>query len=140
MTDEGRTISAYAKSKVLFAQGEPADSVFYINSGKVKVSFLSAQAKEAIVAILGADEFCGEGCLAGEVRRMATATAMTECEIMRVSKKALVRVCTMSRRFPKCSLRTSWRGRSELKRIWSINCLIRARNVLRALFCYWRIR
>lgn len=88
----GRTISTYAKNKVIFAQGDLADSVFYINAGKVKVSVLSAQGKEAVVAILGQDEFCGEGCLAGQVRRMATATAIVDSEIMQVSKKALLRV------------------------------------------------
>jgi CRP/FNR family transcriptional regulator, cyclic AMP receptor protein len=70
--------------------GDPADSVFYIQKGKVKVTVISEQGKEAVVAILGPDEFCGEGCLAGQPRRMATATAITECEIMRLEKRAIV--------------------------------------------------
>ncbi len=65
-------------------------AVFYIQKGKVKVTVVSEQGKEAVVAILGPDEFCGEGCLAGQQRRMATATAMTECEIMRLEKSAIV--------------------------------------------------
>jgi hypothetical protein len=81
----GRTISKYRTNQVVFSQGDPADSVFYIHEGKIKVTVISEQGKEAIVAILGPDEFCGEGCLAGQPRRMATATAMTKCELMRRS-------------------------------------------------------
>jgi CRP-like cAMP-binding protein len=87
----GRTISVYRKDETVFAQGDAADSVFYIQKGKVKVTVLSEQGKEAVVAMLGPDEFCGEGCLAGQPRRMATATAMTECEIMRLEKQAIIR-------------------------------------------------
>jgi CRP/FNR family transcriptional regulator, cyclic AMP receptor protein len=77
---------------VLFSQGEAADSVFYIQEGKVKMTVLSEQGKEAIVAILGAGDFCGEGCLAGQPRRMATADAMEECKIMRLEKAAMIRL------------------------------------------------
>lgn len=90
--ESGRTISRYRANDILFTQGGSADSVFYISTGKVKVSVISEQGKEAVVAIMGPDEFCGEGCLAGQARRMATATAMTSCEIMRLEKKALLRV------------------------------------------------
>src|SRR5688572_12838169 len=90
--DGGRTISKHQMSQVIFAQGDPADSVLYIQHGKVKVTVNSAQGKEAVVAILGPDEFCGEGCLAGQPRRMSTATAMTDCEIMRVEKSTMIRV------------------------------------------------
>ena len=88
----GRTISKYQVNQIVFTQGEPADSVFYIQSGKVKVTVVSEQGKEAVVALLGPDEFCGEGCLAGRPRRVATATAMTDCQIMRLEKKAIIRV------------------------------------------------
>jgi CRP-like cAMP-binding protein len=90
--DGGRTISNYRINQIVFSQGDPADSVFYIHDGKVKVTVASQQGKEAIVAILGPDEFCGEGCLAGQPLRMATTTAMTECKIMRLEKKAIVRI------------------------------------------------
>jgi CRP-like cAMP-binding protein len=89
---EGRAISKHQMNQVLFAQGDPADSVLYIQHGKVKMTVNSAQGKEAVVAILGPDEFCGEGCLAGQRRRMATATAMTDCEIMQVDKSTMVRI------------------------------------------------
>jgi CRP/FNR family transcriptional regulator, cyclic AMP receptor protein len=88
----GRTISKYRKNQIVFSQGDPADSVFYIRDGKVKITVISEQGKEAVVAVLGSDEFCGEGCLTGQLRRVATAAAMTECEIMRLEKEAVVRV------------------------------------------------
>jgi CRP-like cAMP-binding protein len=90
--DGGRTIFKYKKDHTLFVQGGPADAVFYIRNGKVKITVVSEQGKEAVVAILGPDEFCGEGCLTGQVRRSATAVAMTECEIMRLEKATMIRV------------------------------------------------
>ena len=88
----GRTIASYPKNQIVYAQGEPADSVFYIHDGKVKITVLSEQGKEAVVAILGPDEFCGEGCLTGQPLRVATATALTECKIMKLDKGEIVRV------------------------------------------------
>jgi CRP/FNR family cyclic AMP-dependent transcriptional regulator len=79
-------------SQTVFPQGSAADAVFYIQKGKVKITVVSEQGKEAVIAILGPDEFCGEGCLTGQPRRMATAVAMTECEIMRLEKAAMIRV------------------------------------------------
>jgi CRP/FNR family cyclic AMP-dependent transcriptional regulator len=87
---EGRSIGKYRKDQIVFSQGAPADAVFYIQKGKAKVTVVSQQGKEAVVAVLGPDEFCGEGCLAGQPRRMATAMAMTECEIMRLEKSAII--------------------------------------------------
>ena len=88
-------------NQIVFSQGDLADSVFYIHDGKVKVTVISEQGKEAVVAILGPDEFCGEGCLTGQPRRMATATAMTECEIMRLEKGAIIRVLHVEPAFSK---------------------------------------
>jgi CRP-like cAMP-binding protein len=90
--DGGRTIASYAKGGTVFAQAEPADAVFYIQNGKVKIAVTSGQGKEAIVAILGTGDFFGEGCLIGQPLRLAAATAMTECTIMRVDKPTMVRV------------------------------------------------
>jgi CRP-like cAMP-binding protein len=87
----GRSIAKYRKNELVFSQGDAADSVFFIQKGRVKVTVLSEHGREAVVAILGKDEFCGEGCLAGQKRRMATASAMTECEIMRIEKETIVR-------------------------------------------------
>ena len=89
---KGRVISTHPKKQVIFAQGDAADAVFYIKKGKVKVTVVSKQGKEAVVAILGADEFLGEGCLIGQPKRLATASAMTECVTMRVDKAEILRV------------------------------------------------
>ncbi|MGP0092984.1 MAG: Crp/Fnr family transcriptional regulator [Xanthobacteraceae bacterium] len=88
---EGTTESPYEEDKVIFSQGEAADSIFYIRKGKVRLTVLSEQGKEAVVAILGPGDFLGEGCLAGQPRRMATAVAMTECSITRLDKAAMIR-------------------------------------------------
>jgi CRP/FNR family transcriptional regulator, cyclic AMP receptor protein len=95
----GRTISAYGKEKKIFAQGEPADAVFYVQKGKVKLTVVSKQGKEVVVAILGPDEFCGESCLIGQPRRTATAVAMSECDIMRLEKAAMMRVLATKAEF-----------------------------------------
>jgi CRP/FNR family cyclic AMP-dependent transcriptional regulator len=76
----GRTISVYENDQIVFSQGEPADAVFYIRQGKLKLTVLSEQGKEAVVAILTAGDFCGEGCLAGQLLRMAAATTMEKCD------------------------------------------------------------
>ena len=88
----GRDISKHSKKDVIFAQGDDADAVFYIKKGKVKVAVVSKQGKEAVVALIGPNEFVGEGCLIGQPKRLATASAMTECETMRVSKTEIQRV------------------------------------------------
>jgi CRP/FNR family cyclic AMP-dependent transcriptional regulator len=88
---EGRSIAKSRKGQIVFSQGEPADSVFYIQKGKVKVTVVSKQGKEAVVAILGVDEFFGEGCLAGQAKRIATATAMTDAVVVRLERPAIVR-------------------------------------------------
>ena len=90
--NSGRTISKYRKDQTVFSQGSSADAVFYVQKGKVKITVVSEQGKEAVVAILGPDEFCGEGCLTGQPLRLATARAMTECEIMQLEKAAMIRV------------------------------------------------
>jgi CRP-like cAMP-binding protein len=89
---KGRTINTHKKKRIIFAQGDAADSVIYIKKGKVKVAVVSKQGKEAVVAILGPDEFLGEGCLIGQSKRLATATAMTECVTIRMEKAEIVRV------------------------------------------------
>jgi CRP/FNR family transcriptional regulator, cyclic AMP receptor protein len=88
----GRAISTCPANQALFSQGEAADSVFFIQKGKVKMTVLSERGKEAIVAILGTGDFCGEGCLAGQPRRMATAAAMEDSKIMRLEKAAMIRL------------------------------------------------
>ena len=89
---EGRRIEKYAKDKAVFSQGDSADAVFYIQKGKVKLSVNSPQGKEAVVAILEADDFFGEGCLAGQTHRMATVVSMTDLVVSRLERKAIVDV------------------------------------------------
>jgi CRP/FNR family cyclic AMP-dependent transcriptional regulator len=89
---KGRTLSTHRKKQVIFAQGDVADSVFYIKEGKIKVTVVSHQGKEAVVALLGPDEFVGEGCLIGQPKRLATASAMTDCVTMRLDKLEVMRV------------------------------------------------
>ncbi len=89
---EGRSIGEYHKDQIVFSQGDPADAVFYLQNGKVKVTVVSKQGKEAVVAILGMNEFFGEGCLAGQAQRIATAAAMTDSVVVRLEKAAILRV------------------------------------------------
>jgi CRP-like cAMP-binding protein len=88
----GRTITDYRQNQIVYEQGSPADSVFYIQKGKTKITVVSEQGKEAVVAVLGAGDFFGEGCLAGQPLRMATVTALTECVIVRLEKANIIRV------------------------------------------------
>ena len=89
---DGRTIADYRKNQKVFSQGDPADAIFYIQNGKVKLTVISQQGKEAVVGILGTGDFFGEGCLAGQPLRMATVTAMSECAIVRLKKQSTIRV------------------------------------------------
>jgi len=90
--NHGRTASTYPRDAVVYQQASPADAVFYIRKGRIKIVVASQQGKEAVVAILGAGEFFGEGCLIGQPLRLATARAMVESEIMRVGKVEMIRV------------------------------------------------
>jgi CRP/FNR family transcriptional regulator, cyclic AMP receptor protein len=90
--DGGRTVTNYRKNRQIFAQGDAADSVFHIQEGQVKLSVVSELGKEAVVALHGTSDFFGEGCLSGQSLRLATATALTDCVIMRLDKAAIVRV------------------------------------------------
>jgi CRP/FNR family transcriptional regulator, cyclic AMP receptor protein len=90
--DGGVTISKYRKGQVVFAQGDPADSVLYIREGRVKIAVVSDQGKEAVVAFLKAGDFIGEGCLTGRPRRVSTARALEDSVISRVDKATMARI------------------------------------------------
>jgi CRP/FNR family transcriptional regulator, cyclic AMP receptor protein len=90
--DGGVTISKYGKGQVVFNQGDPADCVFYIREGRVKIAVVSAQGKEAVVAFLKAGDFIGEGCLTGRPRRVSTARALEDTVITRLDKATMVRM------------------------------------------------
>jgi CRP/FNR family cyclic AMP-dependent transcriptional regulator len=87
---QGRKIVPFEKKQTIFTQGDAADAVFYIQSGKVRLTVVSNIGKEATIGILGEKNFFGEGCLAGQPLRMAAATAMTKCELLRIEKKAMM--------------------------------------------------
>jgi len=88
----GRSVADYRKDKIVYRQGDPADSVFYIQSGKIKKTVISEQGKEAVVALLGPGDFFGEGCLTGQSLRLATVAAMTNSVIVQISKTDITRV------------------------------------------------
>jgi CRP/FNR family cyclic AMP-dependent transcriptional regulator len=89
---EGRTISHYDKDQIVFSQGEPADALYFIQQGRAKVTVISGQGKEAVVAFIGPDEFFGEGCLAGQSVRISTVSTVADSAIMRLEKISVLRV------------------------------------------------
>jgi CRP/FNR family cyclic AMP-dependent transcriptional regulator len=96
----GKVIVSSPKDATIFLQGDTADSVFYIQKGKVKIALVSAQGKEAIVAVLGIGEFVGEDCIANShPLRLVTATAMATCELLKIDKKEIVRALSEDHAF-----------------------------------------
>jgi CRP/FNR family transcriptional regulator, cyclic AMP receptor protein len=87
---EGKTVSKYRKNQIIFSQGETAKAIFYIQEGNVKLTVVSEQGKEAVVAILGAGHFFGEGCLNGHPLHVATTTAIDDCVITRIAKATMI--------------------------------------------------
>ena len=88
--DDRGTIRQYPPRRIVFAQGDAADSVYYLQRGKIKLSLVSPRGKEAVIGIIGADSFFGEGCLAGQNLRVSSATTITPCSVVRVQKPAIV--------------------------------------------------
>ena len=101
----GKTHTDHAKNQKIFSQGDPAEAIFYIQTGKVKLTVVSQQGKEAVIAILGEGDFFGEGCLAGQPLRMSTATTISECSIVRVAKADTIRVLREQPAFSEMFLR-----------------------------------
>jgi CRP/FNR family cyclic AMP-dependent transcriptional regulator len=89
---EGRSITKYRKKQIIFSQGDAADAVFYIQKGKLKVTVVSDRGKEAVAAILGPDEFVGEACMAGQVLRLVSVSAMTDAVVRRIEKSEMIRL------------------------------------------------
>ena len=90
--DGGRTIATFTRKQRVFVQGDSSDAVFYIQKGKARLSVVSKSGKEATIGVLNEGDFFGEGCLAGQPLRMCSATAMTECTVMRIDKKSMIDV------------------------------------------------
>ena len=89
---EGRTFANYREDEIVFSQGDRAATIFFVQKGKIKLTVISKHGKEAIIALLGEGDFFGEGCLAGQTMRMATAKAMSECSIVRIEKAVATRL------------------------------------------------
>lgn len=89
--DGGKTVRKYTPKKSIFRQGDPADAIFYIEKGKVKLGVVSDRGKEAVVAILGPGDFLGEGCLAGQTLRMSSAMPLSDCRLVRIDRDATIR-------------------------------------------------
>jgi CRP-like cAMP-binding protein len=90
--DGGRKIAAIPKKQTIFVQGDSSDAVFYIQKGRVKLTVVSKVGKEATIGVLNEGDFFGEGCLTGQTFRLCSATAMTDCSVMRIDKKSMVEV------------------------------------------------
>jgi CRP/FNR family transcriptional regulator, cyclic AMP receptor protein len=90
--DGGRKIAVFRKKQTIIAQGDPSDAVFFIHKGKVRLTVVSTSGKEATIGILNEGDFFGEGCLTGQPLRLCSATAMTECSVMRIKKKSMMEV------------------------------------------------
>jgi CRP/FNR family transcriptional regulator, cyclic AMP receptor protein len=90
--DRGRSVADVPKKQMIFVQGDSADAVFYIQTGTVKLTVLSKNGKEATIGILGEGDFFGEGCLVGQPLRMCSATAVSDCSLMRIDKKSMMEV------------------------------------------------
>src|ERR1035437_4681887 len=90
--DGGRKIAAFPQKQAIFAQGDSSDAVFFVQKGKVKLTVVAENGKEATIGILNEGDFFGEGCLTGQPLRLCSATAMTDCSVMRIDKKSMVEV------------------------------------------------
>ena len=90
--DGGRKIVTFARKQKIFVQGDSSDAVFYIQKGKVRLTVVSESGKEATIGILNEGDFFGEGCLTGQPLRMSSATAITDCSVMRIEKKSMIEV------------------------------------------------
>ena len=90
--NEGRRVSTFAKKQMIFTQGDPSDTVCYIQKGKVRLTVSSKNGKEATIGILNGGDFFGEGCLAGQLVRLCSATALTDCTVVRIEKNTMMEV------------------------------------------------
>ena len=136
----GKTVLEYGANRTIYSQGDPADSVWYLQDGKVKLAVTSQQGKEAIVTILGDNEFFGEGCLAGQPLRISTASAVSGLHSFQDREVAdgayAPRAASESRN---CSSRTCFHATFDLKRIWSTSFSTPARSAWPGFSYCWRI-
>jgi CRP-like cAMP-binding protein len=127
----------YAPGTVIFGQGDPAPSIMYVEKGPVRLSVLSHSGKEAVVAVLDAGHFFGEGCLAGQTQRMATATAMDACTVLIVEKSEMVHQLRARPDFAERFLSHMLTRNIRIERIWSTNSSTPQRSAWHARSCCW---
>ena len=134
-----KKVVEYRPLAVIFAQGDPGDSVMYIQKGAVRLSVLSHAGKEAIVGVLGTGDFLGEGALAGQPIRMGTATAVSATSVLVVPKKQMIQLLhDAAGVFRPLHRVHALSATSASKKISSISCSTRARSAWRARSCCWR--
>jgi CRP/FNR family transcriptional regulator, cyclic AMP receptor protein len=116
--DSGRRLAAFPQKQTVFMQGDSSDAVFYIQKGRVRLTVVSGRGKEATIGILNEGDFFGEGCLTGQPLRLCSATALTDCSVMRIDKKSMMEVLhrehTFSDMFVAYLLRRSIRYEEDL--------------------------
>lgn len=133
----GKTSREYQTSGSVFSQGDLADAVFYVESGKVKLTVVSTRGKEAVIAILPEGSYFGEGCLAGQPLRMATATAMQRSMITRFEKETMVKMLHQEPKFAELFVGYLLPATFASKKTWWTSYSIRAKNVSPAFSCCW---
>lgn len=134
---KGATVLTAPKNHTIFSQGEAANAVFYIQAGMVKLTVVSPEGQEAVVAILEPGAFVGESCLGGQPLRTATATALEDSTLLRLDKDVMIRALHESPRSLSCFCPICWLTRCAFKRMWWINSSIPARSGSRGCCCYW---
>jgi hypothetical protein len=135
----GKTVKS-EKKRIISSQGDAVDAVFLVQAGKVKLTVVSQQVTEAVIAILAPASFFGEACLAGETFRMATATSLDEATILRIEKQAMLDVLHQELAFPELFMGYLLSRNFASKKIWWINSSIPARRGWPG-FCYsWPLR
>ena len=132
---EGRKVVAFSKKRTIFAQGDAADAVFYIQEGKVRLSVVSKIGKEATLGILSEGQFFGEGSLAGQSMRMGSATAMIDCELLRIDKKAMMLALHRKHEFSDLFVAYLLAQTSTTKKTWLISFSIPVRRGWRGFCC-----
>ena len=135
----GRRIIQLAPKEAFFSQGNSADSVFYLQKGSARVTVVSPAGKEATIALLSAGDFVGEEALAAIAGlRLATATAITACTTLRISREEMIRVMHVEHSFSDLFLKVILERSMRIRPTWSISFSTPVKSGLRGYFCYWR--
>lgn len=135
----GRTILKFPTSAVIYAQGDAADAIYFLQKGKAKITVSAECGKEAVLSIIGANDFFGEGCLNGHPLRMAGIVAIGDCTVMRIEKAVMIAELRKDRNYRKSSSPICSTATAASKKTWSISFSIQAKNGWPAPCCCWPI-